>query len=180
LFAETAARFAAVLPFYSAPASTPVRTKLHSIQSNLVFQAVDARRLSLIVLLLPIQALAASSVPSSAGSIVQMLFGLGITLALLFGGLVVLKRLQASRVSQPGTLRVISAIPVGPRERVVLVAVGKQVLVVGVAPGRVSALHTMQLEDLPPTPEPASPLKNPLSGEFAKRLKNILEHHREN
>jgi len=102
-----------------------------------------------------------------------MLIGLVITLALLFGALLVLKRLQGSRASHPGAMRIISTTAVGPRERVVLIAVGKQALVVGVAPGRVNALHTLPLEDLPETPPPSRP--SIPGNDFACRLKQILE-----
>lgn len=127
--------------------------------------------------LLPLQALAQTSPPSTAGSLLQMLLGLGVTIALLVGALTLLKRLQGSRASQAGALRVISATSVGPRERVVLVAVGKQVLVVGVAPGRVNALHTLSIDDLPVSPEPVqAPLPG---GDFARRLRQVVERYRE-
>lgn len=122
--------------------------------------------------------MAAESLPSATGSLIQMLLGLGLTLALLIGGLKLLKRLQGTHASQPGALRVISAASVGPRERVVLVAVGKQVLVLGVAPGRVAALHTLPAEELPAAEEPA-PLVPPMASDFAARLKQMLEHRRE-
>lgn len=135
-------------------------------------------RLLLLVSLVPASAIAAEVPPSPAASLVQMLLGLVLTLALLFGSLMLLKRLQGARANHASALRVISATSVGPRERVVLVAVGKQVLVVGVAPGRVTALHTMAREDLPPIPDPA-PAPPPLSGEFARQLKKILGRRRE-
>lgn len=131
----------------------------------------------LFLFLLPAPALAAEALPSPAGSLLQMLLGLGATLALLVGGLYLLKRLQGTRASQPGALRVIGATAVGPREKVVLVAVGKQVLVLGVAPGRISALHTLDADEVPSAPTPVS---MPGAGEFASRLKQMLERRREN
>ena len=130
----------------------------------------------LLLLLFPAPALAAEAVPSPAGGLLQMLLGLGLTLALLIGGLYLLKYLQGSRANAPGTLRVLGATSVGTREKVVLVAVGKQVLVLGVAPGRVSALHTLAADELPPEPVP-QPL--PGAGEFAARLRQMLERRRE-
>lgn len=130
----------------------------------------------LLLSLLPAPALAAEALPSPTGSLMQMLLGLGLTLAFLFAGLYALKRLQGSRQTQPGALRILSATSVGTREKVVLLAVGKQVLVLGVAPGRITALHTMAEEDFPVAP-PAPPL--PSAGEFANRLKHMLERRRE-
>jgi flagellar protein FliO/FliZ len=107
-----------------------------------------------------------------------MLLGLLATLAMLFGGLYLLKRLQGARISAPGALRVIGATAVGTREKVVLVAVGKQVLVLGVSPGRIAALHTLDAEDIPQAaPAAASSANGP--SEFAMRLKQLLERRRE-
>jgi flagellar protein FliO/FliZ len=53
-----------------------------------------------------------------------------------------------ARTARPGfanspLLRVIAAVHVGPRERVVIVEAGEVWLVLGVAPGRVNAIHTL-------------------------------------
>lgn len=97
-----------------------------------------------------------------------MLFGLVIVLAALFATLALLRRVQSGRPGIAGALKVLGATSVGPRERVVLVAVGKQVLVLGVAPGRVTALHSLPEDALPPARETAP-------GEFATRLRAMLE-----
>ena len=106
-----------------------------------------------------------------AGSVVQMLIGLAIVMAALFGVLAMLRKIQGSRTHLVGGLKVIGATSVGPRERVVLVALGSKVLVLGVTPGRVNALHTLDAADLPHAPEqsPAAP------GDFASRLRQLLE-----
>ena len=92
----------------------------------------------------------AESLPSATGSIAQMLFGLVIVLVVLFAALSLLRRVQGGRPGIADALKVLGATSVGPRERVVLVAVGKQVLVLGVAPGRVTALHSLPEDALPP------------------------------
>lgn len=133
--------------------------------------------LRLFLLLFSTPALAADALPSPAGSLLQMLLGLGVTLAALFGGLVLLKRLQGRRGNPAGSLRILGATAVGSREKVVLLAVGQQVLVLGVAPGRINTLHTLNAEDLPDQAPAGTP---PVGGEFAGRLKQILERRREN
>jgi flagellar protein FliO/FliZ len=63
------------------------------------------------------------------------------------------KRLNPAQTGSGGpgsALRVISATAVGQRERVVLVEVGATWLVVGVAPGQVSSLHSMPRPDIVP------------------------------
>lgn len=82
----------------------------------------------------------AAPVADLSGSLWQLFLGLAIVLALALGSLWVLKKLVASRGESAGLLRVIAATAVGTRERVVIVEVGSTWLVLGVAPGRVSAL----------------------------------------
>lgn len=138
----------------------------------------DVKRITLLPLLSALPATAASSPApiSPAGSLFQMFFGLGITLALLIGGLHVLKRLQGVRGKAPGAMRILGATSVGTREKVVLLGVGKKVLVLGVSPGRISTLHTLESDELP-APEPVSPM--PVAGEFAGRLRQFMERRRE-
>jgi flagellar protein FliO/FliZ len=55
-------------------------------------------------------------------------------------------------------IKVLGAAAVGPRERVVLVEIGEDVLVLGVAPGSVARLHELKRADLPlPADLPAQP-----------------------
>jgi len=54
-----------------------------------------------------------------------------------------LKRLSAFRAPGGGLIRVLAGAAVGQRERIVLVEVGETWLLVGVAPGHVTNLHSM-------------------------------------
>lgn len=85
---------------------------------------------------------AAQTAPAAdlGGSFGQLLLGLAVVLALVVGSLWVLKKLVAPRGEGAGLLRVVAGTAVGTRERVVIVEVGSTWLVLGVAPGRVSAL----------------------------------------
>jgi flagellar protein FliO/FliZ len=99
----------------------------------------------------------ATTAPSVSGSLVQMLLGLGGVLALLVGSLWFLKKLTPPRGAAAGLMRVVAATAVGGRERVVIVEVGSTWLVLGVAPGHVSALAEIPRQPVPaPTPGPAS------------------------
>jgi flagellar protein FliO/FliZ len=78
--------------------------------------------------------------------------------------------------SASGTLKVVAGAAVGQRERVVIVEVGDVWMVVGVAPGRVNALHTMPRGTVTAQPLVAQPLG--ASGGFAGWLKQTMEKRR--
>lgn len=90
--------------------------------------------------------------PELGGSLWQLVLGLALVLALVIASLWVLKKLVAQRGDGAGLLRVVAGTAVGTRERVVIVEVGSTWLVLGVAPGRVSALAEVprQTGGIPP------------------------------
>jgi len=121
------------------------------------------------VFLLPAAALAESAqVPDSSGSVLQMIFGLVLVLAMMVGGLWLLKRLTMPRGTAAGLMRVVAGAAVGPRERVVLVEVGSKWLVLGVAPGEVSMLAEVPPQDIPAAPADAGM-------DFAGWLRQVTE-----
>ena len=108
-------------------------------------------------LLAPGLALAAEAAPpaySPAGNVLQMLFGLGVVLLVMWACAKLLKRYGSGHAATPGALRVLGGVAVGQRERVVMVEVGGTWVIVGVAPGRVNALHVM--DKLPDSAIPAA------------------------
>lgn len=113
----------------------------------------------------------APATPEIGSSLLQVILGLGVVIALLVGALWLLKRLSAPRGAAAGVLRVVAGAAVGPRERVVLVEVGDTWLVVGVAPGQVNALHQLPRQDLAVSPAAASPGGR----DFGAWLKQMME-----
>ncbi|WIM06730.1 MAG: flagellar biosynthetic protein FliO [Candidatus Nitricoxidivorans perseverans] len=103
--------------------------------------------------------------------VLQLGLSLILVLALLVGGLWLLKRLTAPRGQAAGLMRVVAGQAVGTRERVVILEVGSTWLVLGVAPGRVSALAEIPRQELPP-----APAEIPM-GDFAARLKQMVGRH---
>ncbi|WP_374401401.1 flagellar biosynthetic protein FliO [Niveibacterium sp.] len=124
--------------------------------------------LTLAALLTP--ASASASVADAGGSLLSMLFGLAVVLASLYGLLHVIKRLQARGGNGQAALRIIGGTAVGPRERVVLVELGEKVLVLGVAPGRVTALQTLDANEVPRMTAPP-----PIEGDFQRTLAALLK-----
>ena len=100
----------------------------------------------------------APSEPALTGGLLQATLGLALVLGLIVAVAWVAKRLT------PGTLRgsgvpltIVASQAVGQRERVVVVEVSDHWLVLGVAPGRVSALSTLPKGTLPPPSPSGSP-----------------------
>ncbi|OHC87058.1 MAG: flagellar biosynthetic protein FliO [Sideroxydans sp. RIFOXYB12_FULL_59_6] len=87
----------------------------------------------------------------SSGSVVQVIVSLLLVLAAVMAVAWFLKRINHPSQNGLSALKVISGIAVGQRERIVLVEVNDTWLVVGVAPGQVSALHTMPKGSIPET-----------------------------
>lgn len=85
--------------------------------------------------------------PELSASLLQMSFGLAVVIGLLFASLWLIRRLSAPR-GGGAAIKVLGAAAVGPRERVVLVEIGEDVLVLGVAPGSVARLHELKRADL--------------------------------
>ena len=117
---------------------------------------------------LPAIAQTESAATPSAGSLVQATLGLALVLALIVAIAWIAKRIT------PGALRgasipltIVASQAVGQRERVVVVEVADQWLVLGVAPGRVSALSSL------PKGEIVAPAAN-TSAPFAAALSRAL------
>jgi flagellar protein FliO/FliZ len=110
----------------------------------------------------------------SAGSVLQFALGLALVLGLIVAAGWFAKRFQLGPAAS-GLVKVISGAAVGQRERVVVVEVGDTWMVLGVAPGRVTALHTMPRGTLPAGPQ-SQPLGGP--GGFAGWLKQTMEQRR--
>ncbi|MGE0557205.1 MAG: flagellar biosynthetic protein FliO [Burkholderiales bacterium] len=103
------------------------------------------------------------------GSLLQMLAGLAIVLALVLSMGWLLKRLTGQAFSHNSAIRIIAGAAVGQRERVVVVEVADSWLVLGVAPGSINALHTMPRGELP--------VERPAAGvpPFPLWLRRVLE-----
>jgi flagellar protein FliO/FliZ len=108
------------------------------------------------------------------GSVLQVSAGLAIVLAMVAGAAWLVRRLGVTPGKASGLLKVCGSIAVGQRERVVVVEVRDVWLVVGVAPGRVSTLHSL------PRPEdaPLAASGPAASRAFAEWLQRALERPR--
>jgi flagellar protein FliO/FliZ len=92
---------------------------------------------------------AARGATASGASMLQVMVGLGLVLAVMAGCAWLLRRFGGLQRGGGGAIKIIGASAVGQRERVVLVEVGDTWLVIGVAPSHVTALHSMPKGEIP-------------------------------
>ncbi len=111
------------------------------------------------LLLLGSEALASeNATPSSIGMLLQVLLSLAIVLGLLALGAWGLKRFNSGYSQQHAVAKIVGGVSVGNRERVVVVEVADQWIVVGVAPGQVRGIATLPIKAgfMPDTAQAAS------------------------
>jgi flagellar protein FliO/FliZ len=84
---------------------------------------------------------------SATGSLLQTLFALIVVLAVLGALAWFLKRYGPKGMGGSANLRVVGSLNLGGRERLLVVEIGNQWIVVGASPGRVNALATMPRQE---------------------------------
>lgn len=107
--------------------------------------------------------------PMATGNLLQMILGLIAVLMLIVGLAWVMRRMGGVTGAAAGSLRILGGLSIGTRERIVLVQVGEQQLLLGVAPGRVQTLHVLE--------HPIQPVEQNKSakGAFAASLSAALQ-----
>jgi flagellar protein FliO/FliZ len=118
----------------------------------------------------PLAGAAEQHAPSAGGGLMQILLGLVAVLALMAGAAWLLKRFGVSGPAGGNVVKIVGGVSVGNRERVMVVEVADQWIVVGVAQGRVNALSTLPRQELP-----ASTSTGPVAGNFAAWLKQTID-----
>ena len=125
-------------------------------------------RILLLLMCIPTMALAETgageTLPSTAdlfswSYLGQVMASLALVIGLLFGALWIMRRVNGVGQAVGGQMRVVSSLGLGQRERAVLVRVGDQQILLGVAPGRVAALHVFDEPAVAQDITPATPLK---------------------
>ncbi|MFJ2715273.1 MULTISPECIES: flagellar biosynthetic protein FliO [unclassified Pseudomonas] len=121
----------------------------------------------------PVAATAAAAVPAVgggvAGQLTQLVFGLLLVLGLIFFLAWLLRRVQQAGPAGKGqVIDIVGSRALGPRDRLMLVQVGNEQILLGLSPGTITALHVMKEPvQVPDTSEKATP-------EFAQHLLKIL------
>ena len=95
--------------------------------------------------IMPLMATAGSSTqPLQTGNYLQVILVLGLIIALILGCSYLLRRVNFIGKNISGTIKVISGLSIGTREKIVLVDVGGKQILVGIAPGQIQALHVFE------------------------------------
>ncbi|MCW1243975.1 flagellar biosynthetic protein FliO [Pseudomonas sp. SAICEU22] len=129
-------------------------------------------------LMLPFSVLAAEPVANAAvapasgsgmaGQLAQLVLGLLLVLGVIFFLAWMLRRVQQAGPAGKGqVIDIISSRALGPRDRLVLVQVGNEQILLGLSPGTITALHVLKEPVQVPSAEQATP-------EFAQRLMELL------
>jgi flagellar protein FliO/FliZ len=118
----------------------------------------------------------ANQIPSvdevSSSYISRIVIGLVLILVLIFLLAWVMKKMQLTPQSGQQLIKIISAISVGHRDRIALIQVGDEQILVGLTPGRIHKLHELKSavdishdEDMAP-------------GQFAEKLSRLMNRNK--
>ncbi len=88
-------------------------------------------------------AAAAHAPASSASGLVSVTLALLAVLVVIFALAWIARRMRSLGDRTAGSLEVLANMPLGPKERAVLLKVGGAQILLGVAPGRVNTLHVL-------------------------------------
>jgi flagellar protein FliO/FliZ len=87
---------------------------------------------------------AAAAAPVGAGGLASVTLALLLVLAAIFAVAWLARRVRGIGNRVGNAIDVLADLPLGPKERAVLLKVGTEQILIGVAPGRVSALHVLR------------------------------------
>jgi flagellar protein FliO/FliZ len=132
-----------------------------------------------ILLAMPLSALAAEPAAQAApqvnaamssgmgGQLLQLLFGLLLVVGLIFALAWLMRRVQRGVPGNAQVIELVGSRAIGPRDRLVLVQIGNEQILLGVTPGRITPLHVLN--------EPVQvPERQPVNSEFAQRLMDLM------
>jgi flagellar protein FliO/FliZ len=103
-----------------------------------------------------------------AGQLTQLMLGLLVVLAVIVALAWVVRRVQQAAPRGGQVIDIVSARALGPRDRLVLVQVGDEQVLLGVSPGRITSLHVMK------EPVRSAARSEQATPEFAQRLMELL------
>ena len=104
--------------------------------------------------------------PDTLGTIVSLGLGLVAVIAVIYGCAWIIRRMNGMTGMNNNAIKVVSVMAIGTRERIALIEVGGQQILLGVTPSAIRTLHVFD--------EPVVDADNASSGEFARRLHTMM------
>ncbi len=105
--------------------------------------------------------------PVSSPYLLKLTGGLVLVVLVIVALAWLVKKLNLAQQSGQGLIRVVAGLSLGTRDRIVLLQVGEEQILVGLSPGRIEKLHTL-----------AHPLEAPdgpaVSASFSERLNRLM------
>ena len=105
--------------------------------------------------------------PVSSAYLLKLTGGLVLVVLIIVVLAWLVKKLNITQQSGQGLIRVVAGLSLGTRDRIVLLQVGEEQILVGISPGRIEKLHTR-----------AHPLEAPdgpaVSASFSERLNRLM------
>ena len=105
--------------------------------------------------------------PLSSPYLLKLTGGLVLVVALIFALAWLVKKLNLNQQSNNGLMRIVTGMPLGTRDRLVVLQVGEEQILLGLTPGRIEKLHTLS--------RPLQVAETDAAGDsFAGKLNRIL------
>lgn len=104
--------------------------------------------------------------PDTLGTMVSLGIGLIAVIAIIYGCAWIIRRMNGMTGMNNDAIKVVSVMALGARERLALIEVGGQQILLGITPTAIRTLHVFE--------EPVVDANNPPSGEFARRLQGMI------
>lgn len=108
------------------------------------------------------------SSPLTGSSILQVFLVLALTIGLILISAYFVRRMSSFSFAKNGTLKVLTGLSLGTRERILLLEAGDTQILVGVSPAGMSTLHVF------PEPILKQPIKKHEQANFFQHLKTAL------
>lgn len=109
--------------------------------------------------------------PLSGANVISVFLGLVVVVALLLAAAWMIRRFQRIQAPREGALQVTAQLSLGLKERVILLRVGDENVLVGCTPGSIRPLHSWR-GDTPAAAEPT--VSAPSAPDFMSQLRGVL------
>ncbi len=104
--------------------------------------------------------------PISSPYLMKLTGGLILVVALIFLFAWLLKKFNFNQHSQNGLIRIIAGLSMGTRDRIVLLQIGEEQILLGLTPGRIQKLHTLS--------QPLDAVSEAPGSAFADKLQRLM------